>query len=63
MNKLEMTKEEEDFHYSRLPYMYIALLEYCSEVTGDSCDAIDDHIEKTVVFPFPHLEGEVHLNG
>ena len=56
-----MTKEEEDFHYSRLPYMYIALLEYCSEVTGDSCDAIDDHIEKTVVFP--NLEGEVHLNG
>ena len=59
-----MTEEEEQFckrQYEKLPYMYLALLEYCSEVTGDSCDAIDDHIEKTVVFP--NLEGEVHLNG
>jgi len=56
-----MTKEEEDFHYARLPYMYIALLQYCSEVTGDSCDAIDDHIEKTVVLPqFQNMD---KLNG
>ena len=61
MKKLDMTKEEEDFHYARLPYMYLALLEYCSEVTGDSCDAIDDHIEQTVVLKqFGNME---KLNG
>ena len=31
-----------------LPYMYLALLEYCSEVTGDSTSVIDEHIEQTV---------------
>ena len=61
MNVLEMTKEESDFHLARLPYMYLALLQYCSEQTGDSLQSIDDHIEETVVFP--NLEGEVHLNG
>jgi len=61
MNVLEMTKEESDFHLARLPYMYLALLQYCSEQTGDSLDAIDDHIEQTVVFP--QFEEERHLNG
>ena len=41
--------------------MYLALLEYCSEVTGDSLDAIDDHIEQTVVLKqFSNME---KLNG
>jgi hypothetical protein len=31
-----------------LPYLYIALLEYCSEITGDSIKDIDKHIAKTV---------------
>ncbi len=31
-----------------LPYMYLALLEYCSEISGDSIRDIDDHIAKTV---------------
>ena len=39
---------EIDIKLERLPYMYIALLEYCSEVTGDSTTAIDNHIEQTV---------------
>ena len=59
-----MTEEEERFvkrQYEKLPYMYLALLEYCSEVTGDSLDVIDDHIEQTVVFP--QFEEERHLNG
>ena len=61
MNKLERTKEEEDIQFARLPYMYLALLEYCSEVTGDSCDAIDDHIEQTVVRK--QFENMEKLNG
>tara|TARA_R100001244_G_scaffold119242_1_gene88889 strand:+ start:209 stop:388 length:180 start_codon:yes stop_codon:yes gene_type:complete len=59
-----MTEEEERFvkrQYEKLPYMYLALLEYCSEVTGDSLDAIDDHIEQTVVLKqFSNME---KLNG
>ena len=59
-----MTEEEEQFckrQYEKLPYMYLALLEYCSEVTGDSCDVIDDHIEQTVVLKqFGNME---KLNG
>jgi len=39
---------EIDIKLERLPYMYIALLEYCSEVTGDSTTDIDNHIEQTV---------------
>ena len=31
-----------------LPYLYIALLEYCSEMTGDSIKDIDKHIARTV---------------
>ena len=31
-----------------LPYLYIALLEYCSEITGDSIKDIDKHIARTV---------------
>ena len=31
-----------------LPYLYIALLEYCSEITGNSIKDIDKHIAKTV---------------
>jgi hypothetical protein len=57
-----MTEEEIEIAFqNKLPYMYIALLEYCSEVTGDSCDVIDDHIEQTVVLKqFARLE---KLNG
>ena len=59
-----MTEEEERFvkrQYEKLPHMYLALLEYCSEVTGDSLDVIDDHIEQTVVLKqFASLE---KLNG
>ena len=41
--------------------MYLALLEYCSEVTGDSLDVIDDHIEQTVVLKqFSNMD---KLNG
>ena len=39
---------EIDIKIEKLPYMYIALLEYCSEVTGDSTEVIDYHIEQTV---------------
>ena len=31
-----------------LPYLYIALLEYCSELTGDPIKDIDKHIARTV---------------
>ena len=31
-----------------LPYLYIALLEYCSELTGDPIKVIDKHIARTV---------------
>lgn len=57
-----MTEEEIEIAFqNKLPYMYIALLEYCSEVTGDSCDVIDDHIEQTVVLKqFASME---KLNG
>ena len=39
---------EIEIKIEKLPYMYIALLEYCSEVTGDSTEVIDYHIEQTV---------------
>ena len=31
-----------------LPYLYIALLEYCSELTGESIKEIDKSIARTV---------------
>ena len=31
-----------------LPYLYIALLEYCSELTGETIKDIDKNIARTV---------------
>jgi len=31
-----------------LPHRYIALLEYCSEVTGESHEVINNHVEQIV---------------
>ncbi len=39
---------EVEIELDRLPHRYIALLEYCSVVTGDSTEAIDHHIDKIV---------------
>jgi len=52
---------EIEIKLERLPYMYIALLEYCSEVTGDSTQTIDFHIEQTVEINL--LKNAETLNG
>ena len=52
---------EIEIKIEKLPYMYIALLEYCSEVTGDSTRDIDHHIEQTVALNL--LKNAETLNG
>ena len=35
--------------FAKLPSLYIALLEYCQELTGDSIKSIDEHMTETVL--------------
>ena len=47
-----MTEEEERFvkrQYEKLPYMYLALLEYCSELTGETIKDIDTQMAWTIL--------------
>ena len=44
-----------------LPDRYIALLEYCSEVTGDSTEVINNHVEQIVWVNL--LNNAERLNG
>ena len=46
------TVEHKEFHIREtetLPYLYIALLEYCSELTGDTIEDIDIQMAKTII--------------
>ena len=52
---------EIEIKLERLPYMYIALLEYCSEVTGDSTEVINNHVEQIVWVNL--LNNAERLNG
>ena len=45
------TREAKEFNIIKtevLPYLYIALLEYCSDLTGDSIEAIDNKMAHTI---------------
>ena len=42
-------KEFEIVETDALPYLYIALLEYCSELTGDTIEDIDIQMAKTII--------------
>ena len=41
-------KEFEIVETDALPYLYIALLEYCSELTGDTIKDIDTQMARTI---------------
>ena len=46
------TVEHKEFHIREtetLPYLYIALLEYCSELTGDKIEDIDIQMARTIL--------------
>ena len=54
-------KEFEIVETDTLPYLYIALLEYCSELTGDTIKDIDTQMAHTILGDnFPRGE---NLNG
>ena len=59
------TVEHKEFHIREtetLPYLYIALLEYCSELTGDTIKDIDIQMARTILqMDFPD-RGD-NLNG
>ena len=46
-----MTKEEaQDIEAQKIPYMYLALLQYTSRITGDSVDKLNAEIEHSCNF-------------
>ena len=56
--------EHKEFHIREteaLPYLYIALLEYCSELTGDKIEDIDIQMARTILGD--KLPGGGKLNG
>jgi len=57
-----MTEAElQDIEAQKIPYMYIALLRYTSEITGDSVDKINAEIEYSCNFQIK--DNSKKLNG
>jgi hypothetical protein len=57
-----MTRIEElDIEEQKIRYMYIALLHYTSELTGDSVDKINAEIEHSCNFEI--VDNKQQLNG
>ena len=60
--KITMTRIEElDIEAQKIPYMYIALLHYTSELTGDSVDKINAEIEHSCNFEI--ADNKQQFNG
>ena len=62
IKNITMTEEEiKDIEAQKIPYKYIALLHYTSDLTGDSVDKLDAEIEHSCNFEIK--DNRQSLNG